>query len=238
MSTIEVPAGAESPTTAQGQTYEGPSQAPAGMTPTASRLTPALDWVERLTVLGLYGWLVLRILSRYWAGGEVANLVLLPSEGLVVVFLLIRRPAVDVSRQPGVWALALLATCAPLLATPGGDGGVIPSALAAVVLLIGMMVQIHAKLTLGRSFGCVPANRGLKVAGPYRCVRHPMYAGYLLSHVAFLAMNPTLWNLAVYTLAYALQVPRLLAEERLLGRDPEYRRYQARVPYRLVPGVF
>jgi protein-S-isoprenylcysteine O-methyltransferase Ste14 len=65
-----------------------------------------------------------------------------------------------------------------------------------------------------------------------------MYAGYLLSHVAFLLMNPTLWNLTAYATCYALQIPRLLNEERLLENDPQYRAYQATVKYRLIPGVF
>jgi protein-S-isoprenylcysteine O-methyltransferase Ste14 len=103
---------------------------------------------------------------------------------------------------------------------------------------MGMVIQVLAKLALGRSLGCVPAHRGLKLSGPYGCVRHPMYAGYLLSHLAFLLMNPTWWNLTAYALAYVLQVPRLLAEERLLAHDPQYRAYQAAVRYRLVPFVF
>jgi protein-S-isoprenylcysteine O-methyltransferase Ste14 len=65
-----------------------------------------------------------------------------------------------------------------------------------------------------------------------------MYAGYLLTHVGFLLLNPTFWNLGIYGLCYGLQVPRLLAEERLLSRDPQYRAYRAAVPYRLIPGVF
>jgi protein-S-isoprenylcysteine O-methyltransferase Ste14 len=209
-----------------------------------------LDWSERLVVLALYAGLIGRMLMSYWAaGGGAPNLLLLPSEGLVVLFILIRRSTANVSRKPGEWLLALLATCAPLLVATGGAGGlgagrpqsyegVVPVAAAATVLLMGMVIQLLAKLALGRSMGLVPANRGLKLAGPYRFVRHPMYAGYLLSHLAFLAMNPTLWNLAVYALAYGLQVPRLFAEERLLARDPEYGEYQARVPYRLIPGLF
>jgi protein-S-isoprenylcysteine O-methyltransferase Ste14 len=84
----------------------------------------------------------------------------------------------------------------------------------------------------------VPAHRGLKVAGPYRFVRHPMYAGYLLSHAAFLLMNPTVGNVAVYAVCYALQIPRIFAEERLLSRDPEYREYRRTVRYRLIPWLF
>ena len=46
------------------------------------------------------------------------------------------------------------------------------------------------KITLGRSFGVVPANRGVVVGGPYNFVRHPIYTGYLITHVAFLVANP------------------------------------------------
>jgi protein-S-isoprenylcysteine O-methyltransferase Ste14 len=91
---------------------------------------------------------------------------------------------------------------------------------------------------LGRSFGLLPANRGLILRGPYRLVRHPMYFGYLLVHVGFLLLNPSLWNLMVYVAAYACQVPRLLVEERLLARDKSYAEYQQQVRYRLIPGVF
>jgi protein-S-isoprenylcysteine O-methyltransferase Ste14 len=197
-----------------------------------------LDAFERVLVLLAYGWLVARIVASYRASGDFANLLLLPSEGAVFVFVLLRRRTEDVSRRTGDWALALAATFAPMLVTPGVRHALIPPTAGALLLVTGILIQVHAKLVLGKSFGCVPANRGLKVAGPYRLVRHPMYSGYMLSHVAFALMNPTWWNLAMYLTCDALLVPRLLAEERLLSRDEAYRRYQSVVTYRLVPGVF
>ena len=65
-----------------------------------------------------------------------------------------------------------------------------------------------------------------------------MYAGYLVTHFAFLLMNPNLWNVALYIVCGATQVARILAEERLLARDPLYAKYLAAVRYRLIPGVF
>ncbi len=200
--------------------------------------THLLDWTERLVVLALYSWLVVRLLVGFWTDGRLANLLLLPSEGLVVVFMLLRRRPIQMSQHPREWLLALSATCLPMLVSPGTDCAVVPPVVGATVLLMGMVVQLHAKLTLGRSIGCVPAHRGLQLTGPYRFVRHPMYAGYLLSHLAFVLLHLTLWNLCVYVVCYGLQVPRLLAEERLLGRDPRYRAYQAVVRSRLLPGVF
>jgi protein-S-isoprenylcysteine O-methyltransferase Ste14 len=65
-----------------------------------------------------------------------------------------------------------------------------------------------------------------------------MYAGYVLTQIGFLMVNPTPWNLAVYALAFGLQISRIRAEERILGCDAAYRDFAASVRYRLAPGIF
>ena len=202
------------------------------------RAADVADMLERTIVVVLFGWLVARLLTAFWADGQAVRLLLLPSEGLVVLFMLIRRRTRDVSRSWTDWLLAATATSVPLLVAAGARGSLTPPLLGALMMLIGILVQLHAKITLGRSFGLVAAHRGLKVHGPYRLVRHPMYAGYLITHLGFLALYPTLWNLAIYVVCYSLQIPRLLAEERLLSRDPKYGRYLEQVRYRLLPGIF
>lgn len=197
-----------------------------------------LDWSERLVVAAFFCWLVVRLVVDFRAEGKLGSLLAIPSEGLVVLFMLIRRPSRAMSHRPLEWAVALTVTCLPMLVIPASDCALAPPAVGAVVLLMGTMVQLHAKLVLGRSLGCVPAHRGLRLGGPYRFVRHPMYAGYLLCHLGFLSANASAWNAGVYGLCLALQIPRLLMEERILGEDPCYRDYQGRVPYRLLPGVF
>ncbi len=189
-------------------------------------------------MLPLYLGLVVRLIAPGDGPWQIVNLLLLPSEGLVVIFLLFRRRTENISRRWQDWLLALSATAIPMLVQPGVGAPLVSPMLGASLLLAGTIIQVHAKVTLGRSFGCVPAHRGLKLAGPYRFVRHPMYTGYLLSHIAFLLMNPTFYNSVVYVACYALQIPRLLNEERLLGSDPQYRDYQSLVPDRLIPGVF
>lgn len=196
-----------------------------------------LEWGEWGVILALYSWLVARLWSGFWDDGKIVNLLLLMSEGLVIIFVLFRRRATVVSRQPAEWLLAFTVTCLPMLATPGGEP-LLPALVPVGLLVVGMIVQLHAKITLGRSIGMIPANRGLKLGGPYRFVRHPMYAGYLIGHVAYLLANPTWWNLAIYGLGTGLQIVRLLAEERLLTRDEHYVAYRTRVPYRLIPSVF
>jgi protein-S-isoprenylcysteine O-methyltransferase Ste14 len=198
----------------------------------------AVDALERLLVVALYGGLAVQLLANLSTANRLASLLLLPSEGLVVFFVLIRRRTSNFSTLPGEWVLALMATSAPLLARPGDGTSWLTPVFGGFLMLFGMLIQVHAKIALGRSFGLIPAHRGLKKGGPYHFVRHPMYLGYLVGHVAFLLMNPTLWNAACYALACSLQVPRLLAEERLLSQDPQYRSYQQKVRYRLLPGLF
>ncbi len=201
-------------------------------------LVGRLDWIERLIVLAFYLWLVVRLLGNYWTNGGLANLLLLPSEAMVVLFLLFRRRARTISAHPAEWLVAMLATCSPMLVRPETTHALVQPLTGAAVVLMGITIQVLAKITLGRSLGLVPAHRGLKLNGPYRFVRHPMYAGYALSHIGFLLMNPTLWNLALYLGCTTLQIFRLLAEERLLSGDPRYREYQTAVRSRLVPGIF
>lgn len=205
--------------------------------PSRARPVAIFDAAERLIVLLFYFVLAMRVVVPSWEQGQWANLLLLPSEGLVVLLLLLRRRTEHISLRWQEWLLAFSATVAPMLVKPGG-APLLPPLFGASLFLMGIVIQLLAKLTLGRSFGCVPAHRGLKVAGPYRFVRHPMYAGYFLSHVAFLLMNPTLGNVALYAVCYALQIPRILAEERLLSQDQAYCDYRQSVRYRLIPGVF
>lgn len=202
------------------------------------RVARILDWIERFVILALYAWFVSRIVRSYLLDGGAVSLLLLPSEGLVVCFLLIRRKATAISLSVSDWLVALVATCDSLLVSAVPGRALVPAQVAAAVLLAGMLIQVLAKITLGRSFGCVPAHRGLKLSGPYRFIRHPMYAGYLCTHLAFLAVNPSLWNAAVYALDCGLQLYRLRAEEHLLSRDPRYDHYRSVVRYRLIPGLF
>jgi len=101
-----------------------------------------------------------------------------------------------------------------------------------------LMVVIAGKVTLGRSFGIAPANRGIVVGGPYGFVRHPIYAGYLVTHIAFACAFPTKWNFIVLIASDAALVIRALCEERVLARDRTYQVYCGRVAWHLVPGVF
>ena len=69
----------------------------------------------------------------------------------------------------------------------------------------------------------------------YRLVRHPIYFGYFIGHVAFLLNNFSLWNIEVLTLLYLLQFLRMNYEEQVLSQNEQYREYKLRVKNRFIP---
>lgn len=197
-----------------------------------------LDLIEKIVVSALLGLLATRMIPSALNSGNVLPVILLASEALVVAFILLRRPTHDISVDWRDWLFGLAGTVAPLLAAPPGATPIIPTSVCAWLMMAGFCLNMSAKLTLRRSFGVVAANRGVKVGGPYRMIRHPMYAGYTLTQIGFLLSGPTLWNFAVYGIALWIQVIRIRAEERILNNDPAYCAMSERVRYRLVPYVF
>src|SRR5262249_7595172 len=131
-----------------------------------------------------------------------------------------------------------LAVGGPPLLRAGDPPGLLPDAVTAVVSAVGLLLVIGGKMTLGRSFGIAPANRGIVARGPYLIVRHPIYTGYLITHVAFLVAQPTLLNLVIVAVSDSALIVRSLIEERVLSMDQEYQTYCQRVAWHLVPGVF
>lgn len=75
--------------------------------------------------------------------------------------------------------------------------------------------------------------------GPYRIVRHPMYASASLYLLGTPLALGSWWAFVGVGLMLPFLIWRLLDEERLLARDlPGYRQYQLRVRSRLIPGVW
>jgi protein-S-isoprenylcysteine O-methyltransferase Ste14 len=202
--------------------------------PEASTLR-IIDWVEKTVILVLFFGLLSRIGATL--PQHPFNVLLLVSDGIVVVMMVLRRRTEAVSRLPVDWLLALGATAAPLMAIGGGKALV--SDLAGYGLMAaGLFLSLYAKVALWRSFGLVAANRGVKRSGPYRLVRHPMYLGYTITQIGFVLLNPVWTNFALYCSAFMLQILRLRAEEGLLSQDPAYADYMTQTRFRLLPGVF
>jgi protein-S-isoprenylcysteine O-methyltransferase Ste14 len=193
-----------------------------------------LDRTEQAVIVALFGLLTYRVIA---SANPIAPLLLL-SEGGVAFFVLIRRPTAAISVRLGDWLLATTATAAPLMIVPVDSSPAVLVAPGVLLVVVGICVQVASKLVLRRSFGIAPANRGVKVSGPYRFVRHPMYAGYLLSNIGMFLLMPSPINLAIYAIGWTAQILRILAEERLLAQDETYRDFQQTTRFRLIPGLF
>ena len=146
-----------------------------------------------------------------------------------------------------VYRLLLLA----LFATAALDAGryrwsrmsVVVQAAGAVAILAGF-VTVWWSMSTNRFLSSVvrvQTDRGHRVVqdGPYRYVRHPMYAG-LIGLIAGMALLLGSWlALVPAALAAVMLMTRIALEERVLldGLDG-YRDYTARVTARLLPGVW
>ncbi len=107
--------------------------------------------------------------------------------------------------------------------------------------VLAALLMLWARLTLGfRSFhlSARPTSGGLVVSGPYRFLRHPVYAAVLLFIFAAIASNFSIQNAGLGLLGTAGALTRILMEEELLRREfTEYTDY-AKETKRLIPFIF
>jgi protein-S-isoprenylcysteine O-methyltransferase Ste14 len=211
--------------------------------PTADDAAPALplalgDILARAVIVVLFTIMAVRLGSDFLNTGRVTGLLLLASEALVVILTVLRRPAGIVDRSTRARVLMVVSLIGPALVTPASIPALLPEFTTVAVSACGLLVVIIGKLSLGRSFGLMPANRGVVSTGLYRVVRHPIYMGYLVTHAAFCVANPTIGNLVILVAADIALLVRAVCEEQTLAKDAAYRDYQQIVRWRVLPGVF
>lgn len=154
----------------------------------------------------------------------------------------------------------------PTVRKGNGQSGMLKrTSLAAVVILVAVMIglllrhalfarspvgiglqvsavllMLWARRTLGvRSFHAAadPMQGDLVTTGPYRYLRHPIYAAILWFLLIGVASHPSLPNVGLGLLAGAAVAVRIAAEERFLAeRYPQYAEYAARTK-RVLPFV-
>jgi protein-S-isoprenylcysteine O-methyltransferase Ste14 len=198
------------------------------------------EWLLRAFAMVVLAFIVARwgyawaIAPERWTA-----LLLLVTESYTLILVLVARRALQRDLSIPALAATIYATCFVMMLQPQGTTHLLPEWAGAGLQLASMAWQFTAKIFLGRSFGLLPAQRGVVTAGPYRFVRHPIYFGYLIGHVGFLLANYTWRNAVVLALLYAAQVIRMRREEAILAAtDAGYRAYQRRVRWHLLPFVY
>ena len=107
--------------------------------------------------------------------------------------------------------------------------------------IAGVLLMIWARRTFGvRSFhfAAQPTRGGLVTVGPYRYIRHPIYAAVMLFLWPGVVYDGSTLSLALRVLPTLATVARIQCEEHLLRREyPEYAAYAAHTK-RLIPYVW
>jgi len=162
----------------------------------------------------------------------------------------VRRRGAGGPHSASVWAATTIGSWGFLLARPEGAAyfnapllfGAHPflgaEGLWLALQLAGTVAAILSLAALGRSFGLLAGNRGVRTAGPYQIVRHPAYASYIIVQLAYVLENLSLWNAVLFTVVLVAQLTRISQEEQALSADQSYRQYRSQVRYRLVPGLY
>ncbi len=186
-----------------------------------------------VTMFVLFAW---ANFSHWRSTGKPSGLGTTALEAWAAMLFLVRRSPERLSVRPLAWIAAPVGSFAMLLARPHGGG--LPQLPCELLQLAGVLLALVSLATLGRSFGLVAADRGLKTRGPYRLVRHPAYAGYLVAYTGYVLENPSAANAALLLLSTVFQLIRIREEEAVLDGDAAYSDYRRSVPYRLVPRLY
>ena len=115
--------------------------------------------------------------------------------------------------------------------------------IALGVIIIGSSIGTWAMLTnqFFSSHVRIQTDRGHQVVdtGPYQIVRHPGYAGGLISWLAAPVFFSSYWLVIPTILAIIGSVLRTKLEDDTLQEElPGYKEYVGNVPFRLVPGIW
>lgn len=196
------------------------------------------DMGEQLLFLTIFGVFAVEFAGAFLREPNFITALYLIDQTIIILFLMFRRPAQRMSDRKADYLIAAAGTLVPLFAVPSSLANIAPMGLCVALALAGILLHLGAKLSLRRSFGIVAADRGIKVEGAYRFIRHPMYLGYMMVHLSLLLAGPLLWNVIVFGVCWVLLVLRISAEERFLCGNEAYAAFQCKTRFRLIPGIY
>ena len=171
-------------------------------------------------------------------GSSLANWLWLGGAALMGLLVLVRIPPRTAMVTPSTLLATAVSIVVPAMMRPEQPSHGLLADAAVVVELLGVTLGQVSRIYLGRRFALLPADRGVVTRGPFRYIRHPIYAGWLILSIGYVMAFPTIRNglIVMSTLPFILW--RIMQEETLLSNDPDFRDYLARTRWRLIPGIY
>ena len=174
-------------------------------------------------------------LQSFFVDRKIASLLFFVGETITFILFLVRRDAKTQSTTVYDYAVALGGTFLVFFFIPTA---IHSNIFGNTLIVIGSSIHLLGISSLGRSFGIIPANRGVQTKGMYAFVRHPLYASYIISYGGYLISNVSRYNAVIFFSTIFLLVLRIRQEELILSKDPEYEMYRTQVHWKLFPGIF
>lgn len=225
-----------------------------------------MERLKRRAWLGVFVTLIVMGLLLFFCAGTVRYwqawvflAIFLATSAFVTVDLLKRDPALLDRRLKGgpVAEKSAVQRIVMTLASAGFIGLLVVSALdrrfgwsrvpfpivvaGDALTVIGLFLSFNVLKANTFASATIQVTEGQRVVstGPYAIVRHPMYASGLIYLLGIPIALGSYRGLLVVAAMVPVLVWRLLDEEKLLAKSlPGYVEYQAKVRWRLIPGVF
>ena len=120
----------------------------------------------------------------------------------------------------------------------GFDAGVTTLSAAGYWLMgAGAVGALVGTVTMGRSFGLLPARRRIVQSGLHAVVRHPIYTCHGIILIGYLLIVFSPWTAGIVAASLVGLAITAAFEERVLRGDGEYEAYCRRVRWAFVPYI-
>jgi protein-S-isoprenylcysteine O-methyltransferase Ste14 len=170
---------------------------------------------------------------------SLISFLLIAQSGIAGILLVFRRRQEHRQVPRYVDLLAWLSAALPLLMRASSAISLLNMVVVFGMIIPGLALVLLALVTMGPVFGISPAHRGLVMRGPYRMMRHPMYAGELLSFLGTLILSSSLWNAAILIVFLLSVLWRIRWEETILTyHNIMYQTYAEKTRWRLIPLIW
>jgi protein-S-isoprenylcysteine O-methyltransferase Ste14 len=204
-----------------------------------NKRTNLMHWLVNIATATFFSWFIYEIILCLATETYVTLLValLFRNTSITLVFLL-RRPSRLTSRNVGDWIAAIGGTFITYLYTSQAkpiSPLIVPTAY--IVMIVTAFISTICIINLGRSFGIVPANRGVKTDMLYSIVRHPLYLLYTIYDLALISLAFSLHNCYICILHALFSYLRAKREENILIQDETYKEYVSKTRYMFLPGI-